>query len=238
MQLQTRGTSKLSLHIPAQAADRPRQPQAQTRQPQTRYSSADRTVIASGRTFMLKLDLPAQRRQPKPRHSSTNRAVPDRTFSSQISKLRPALTRKPQTRHLSQIKKNQTGHQSTARYNILASGPTCSEASERHAGSDRIVLDQTSQLKPHSVRQNTQAQTEHSTPEGPTSDQKDPRQARRTRPHQTGHLHSDWPGAAGHPNSYPPSLRQHRPKVTFKSRPDSHKDQTSRLRQNSLRPDI
>ena len=110
--------------------------------------SADCTVTAWGQTFRLRLDLPAQHGQPKTRHSGTEQAAPDRTFSSQISKLRPALTGKPQTRHLSQIKKNQTGHPSTARYNILASSPTCSEGSERDAGSDRTGLDQTSQLKP------------------------------------------------------------------------------------------
>ena len=63
-------------------------------------------------------------------------------------------------------------------------------------------LGQTSQLKRHTVRQNIQAQTRHSIPDGPTSVQKHPRQPPRSIPPQTGHPSSDWPGTAGHPTSY------------------------------------
>ena len=49
----------------------------------------------------------------------------------------------------------------------------------------------------------------------------------------TGHPTSDL-GQSRQPQTTPPHSLQ----VTFQSRPDSHKDQTFRLRRNSLRPDI
>ena len=149
---------------------------------------------------------------------------------------RTAKLRQPQT---------QTRH---AASDWAASGPTSSEAFERHVGSDRTVLD----LGRDIPAQTRQRQTGH-----PSSDWTF--HSRRANispqiyqglPAQTVHPSSDWAGTAsdqtskarldipthtgqprtGHPSSGPTASDSTAPRGTFKPRPDSHKDQTSRLR--------
>ena len=127
---------------------------------------------------------------------------------------RTAKLRQPQT---------QTRH---AASDWAASGPTSSEAFERHVGSDRTVLDlgtdipaQTNQTaSDRTSKLRLDAQTGHSIPEEPISVQNFTRDSP-LRPHTRRHsFRPDIQGQTGHPNSY-----------------RTASDRTSKLRVDSLR---
>ena len=217
---------------------------AQAAQPKTGYPSADRTATASDWTSRLRRDrsrpdMPFQSRtmsewtsRPRlERHScrpniSTQTGHPN---SDSAGLHRTAKPRQPQA---------QTRH---AASDWAASGPTSSEAFERHVGSDQTALD----LGPDIPAQTRQRQTGRPSSDwtfhsrrnniSPKIDQ--------ALPAQTVHPSSDWAGTAsdqtskvrldipthtgqpwtGHASSEPTASDSIAPRGTFKPRPDSHK---------------
>ena len=157
-----------------------------------------RTVTALGQTFRLKPDMHAQFRQPKTQTFQHSRSSPRPHTLEPDSQAQTGPDRKTsdQTPQPDQKESNRTPKQGqTQRPGLFRSFRTACRPRPNSLG-------QTSQFKRHTVRQNIQAQTRHSIPDGPTSVQKHPRQPPRSIPPQTGHPSSDWPGTAGHPTSY------------------------------------
>ena len=226
-----------SLHLTAKTI----QPQAQTRQTGPDLAASDKIFKRRPHSHSLgpgiQADLLAQHGQPKTKHSGTEQAAPDRTFSSQI----PASDQPCPENLTSQIKKNQTGHPSTARYNILASSPTCSEGSERDAGSDRTGLDQTSQLKPQCQTERPssdwtfQPRRDNISPKGSQTTTKDQTTSDRTPKLRLARRSSELTS-----NLRPraDSLRQHRPtgNIQVQTRQPQRQDIRAQTEQAQTRP--
>ena len=168
-------------------SDRP----AQTRQPQTRYSSAGRTVTALGQTFRLKPDMHAQFRQPITQTFQHSRSSPrpDTLKPDSQAQTDPDRKTSDQTPQPDQKETNRTPKQGQTQHPSLRPGLLRSfQAACRPRPNS---LGQTSRLKQHTVRQDIQGQTGHFMPDGPTSVQKDSRQPRRSIPPQTEQPSSD-----------------------------------------------